>query len=51
MAGGLSEEAAGRIALLAITNLEGSLILARAERSEAPILAAVEALAALADVS
>ncbi len=49
--GGLSEEAAGRIALLAITNLEGSLILARAERSEAPVLAAAEALAALADIS
>lgn len=48
---GLDGEAAGRIALLAITNLEGSLILARAERSEAPVLAAAEALAALADVS
>lgn len=51
IASGLGEEAAERIALLAITNLEGSLILARAERSEAPILAAAEALAALADVS
>jgi TetR/AcrR family transcriptional repressor of lmrAB and yxaGH operons len=50
-AGGLGEEAAGRLALLAITNLEGSLILARAERSEAPVLAAAEALAALADIS
>lgn len=46
---GLADEAAERIALLTITNLEGSLILARADRSEAPILAAPEALATLAD--
>lgn len=49
MASGLGEEAASRIALLAITNLEGSLILARADRSETPVLAAAEALASLAD--
>lgn len=51
VASGLGEAAAERIALLAITNLEGSLILARAERSEAPVLAAADALAALADIS
>lgn len=50
-AAGLSDDAADRIALLVITNMEGSLILARAERSEAPVLAAAEALAALADAS
>ncbi len=50
-AAGVSDMAADSLALLAITNLEGALILARAERSEAPVLAAAEALAALADAA
>ncbi len=50
-AAGLGEEAAGRLALLAITNLEGSLILARAERSEGPILEVAETVAMAMDVA
>jgi TetR/AcrR family transcriptional repressor of lmrAB and yxaGH operons len=46
---GLDAASAERIALLAITALEGSLILARAFRSDAPILQAGETVAALAD--
>jgi TetR/AcrR family transcriptional repressor of lmrAB and yxaGH operons len=50
-AAGLAGEDATRVALLAVVALEGSLILARAERSDAPILRAGEAVAAMADLA
>lgn len=44
---GVEEARAGRLARLAIMALEGALIIARAERSDAPILLATEEMAAL----
>jgi TetR/AcrR family transcriptional repressor of lmrAB and yxaGH operons len=46
---GRDAETADRLALLTTTAMEGALILARAERSDGPILETGEALAALMD--
>jgi TetR/AcrR family transcriptional repressor of lmrAB and yxaGH operons len=49
LAAGLGRERAEALALLSVAGLEGALVLARAERSDAPILAVGEQLAALMD--
>lgn len=48
-ANGLGRDAADGLARLSICSLEGALILARAERSDTPILATGDTLALLAD--
>ncbi|HYE45386.1 MAG TPA: helix-turn-helix domain-containing protein [Caulobacter sp.] len=48
-AAGRDAGSADRLALLSVTAMEGALVLARAERADAPILETGEALAALMD--